>query len=76
MKNESDYGFSVLINKKTKLLKIFMVSTKYFKFLLMMENIKRHKIVVQLYGPISLLRKKKTSDGSGTLILGKPLKFC
>ena len=39
-------------------------------FLLMIENVKRHKLVVQFCGPISLLRKK-TSDGSGTLILGK-----
>ena len=38
--NKSDYGFSVLINKKTKLFKIFMVSTKYFEFLLKMEKIK------------------------------------
>ena len=31
---------SVLINKETKLIKKFMVSIKYSKFLLMMENIK------------------------------------
>ena len=53
-----------------------MVSIQYFKFLLMMENIKCDINLWYIYVDQFHCLEKKTSDRSGTLILGKPLKFC
>ena len=75
-RNKAIMVVSVLINKETKLIKKFMVSIKYSKFLLMMENIKCGINLWYNYVDQFNCLEKKTSNGSGTLILVRALKFC